>query len=349
LAFYILGECSKVSLKVLDTLLVISHGADVAVDSARSDVSGKLKFAIQTWPFELTCVYVEVLTGVCLNAPNSLIKRKALLGQAKDAYEILKSKQSSMTTKSTWACGLLELATFGASKIAASKDDLSWHLRYMAIKGLVQICKLLNDKENEELRQTCWCSLTVLEETEKNEHVLEALKVGQVKSKIEKTNNHKGVGVVDKKPSPLSGLNIYSQIAVKLDALLARDDERPRADELSMSSTKRNDKATANRLLADLHLDQSFKFEDIPYGSMGNNEGHSLATTANPANRMKNSNSRSSSQNGNEQTKKRTTLQDEITLSNQYQIKIPNYYNRKNFDLMRIVEDQVREKGCRFR
>jgi hypothetical protein len=39
--------------------------------------------------------------------------------------------------------------------------------------------------------------------------------------------------------------------------------------------------------------------------------------------------------------KKRTTLKEELIISNQFQNKIPGYFNRKSFDLMRIVEDQV--------
>lgn len=38
---------------------------------------------------------------------------------------------------------------------------------------------------------------------------------------------------------------------------------------------------------------------------------------------------------------KRTTLKEEILLNEQFQNKIPDFYTRKNVDLMRIVEDQV--------
>ena len=39
--------------------------------------------------------------------------------------------------------------------------------------------------------------------------------------------------------------------------------------------------------------------------------------------------------------KKRTTLREEILIHNQFQNKVPSYFDRKNFDLLRIVEDQV--------
>lgn len=39
--------------------------------------------------------------------------------------------------------------------------------------------------------------------------------------------------------------------------------------------------------------------------------------------------------------KNRTALKEEITIHNNFRTRVPNYFDRKNFDLMRIVEDQV--------
>ena len=38
---------------------------------------------------------------------------------------------------------------------------------------------------------------------------------------------------------------------------------------------------------------------------------------------------------------KRTTLREEIVMNELFQFKVPDYYTRKSYDLMRIVEDQV--------
>lgn len=94
------------------------------------------------------------------------------------------------------------------------------------------------------------------------------------------------------------------------------------------------------------HLDKTLKFEDIPYGRLQNNLDDSHPTTAN--NTRSNTRGRSGKHGrggGGEDIgdgeKKRTTLRDEIIISNQFRMKVPGYYERKNFDLMRIVEDQV--------
>jgi hypothetical protein len=44
------------------------------------------------------------------------------------------------------------------------------------------------------------------------------------------------------------------------------------------------------------------------------------------------------------QTTKRAALKDELFVANQFKLNVPEYSNRKKYDLMRIVEDQVKFK-----
>jgi hypothetical protein len=69
--------------------------------------------------------------------------------------------------------------------MSKSDEDWGWRIRYSAVKSLVRICKALKgDIENEEIRKICWSSLVVCQESEINNDVLEAVKVGQVKKII---------------------------------------------------------------------------------------------------------------------------------------------------------------------
>lgn len=71
-------------------------------------------------------------------------------------------------------------------------------------------------------------------------------------------------------------------------------------------------------------LDETKMLENIPYGDdLRENTELSI---------MEHSKSRH---------EKRTTLRDEILLAQVFQNKVPGYFQRKNYDLMRIVEDQV--------
>jgi hypothetical protein len=75
------------------------------------------------------------------------------------------------------------MAKFSQEILIDDDDDdnqFAWKLRYFSIKSIVNMRKILNNKENEDFCQTCWACLIVLQENEKNSNVLEALKVGQV-------------------------------------------------------------------------------------------------------------------------------------------------------------------------
>lgn len=65
--------------------------------------------------------------------------------------------------------------------VAASSQDWSWRVRYSAIQGLVHVCGHLHgDKMADGLYNAAWRSLIEANAHERDERVLEALKVGQV-------------------------------------------------------------------------------------------------------------------------------------------------------------------------
>ena len=208
-------------------------------------------------------------------------------------------------------------------------------MRYSSIKALVRICKSLQSKDWEELRQICWSCLVIFQETEQNAYVLEALKVGQVNSKIKEQTLEKKFNT---NPSSLIKINddersIFCQIALSLyhisSSELGDSSRFFDAKEKSKHESHIND-------LTNTHNDdiKSLKFEHVPYGTI-----HS----------SKNPTTFSSGVNSNKEIfvpKKRTTLKEEIIIHNQFKVQVPTYFSRKNFDLMRIVEDQVSIYFC---
>lgn len=119
--------------------------------------------------------------------------------------------------------------------------------------------------------------------------------------------------------------SIFCQIALSLYQISANElDDTNRFFELKQ-------KTKSNQDLLHLNEDtKSIKFENVPYGT--------IHSSKNPTNF-------SSAVNSNKDAiyvpKKRTTLKEEIIIHNQYKMNVPTYFDRKNFDLMRIVEDQV--------
>jgi hypothetical protein len=126
-AINILGESAKINQKALNSLLLISNlnSTTINYDLNRSICNSSQnnddsmseniiasnnehkKGGIDQWPWELACIYADVLAEVCLNGSQSLIKKKALLGFNKDSNESFK-----MNRKNIKGYGLLDLARY---------------------------------------------------------------------------------------------------------------------------------------------------------------------------------------------------------------------------------------------
>jgi len=202
--------------------------------------------------------------------------------------------------------------------------------------------------------------LVVYQETEINPNVLEALKVGQVNSKvknilIDKKYSNMGAGAQNAVTAFVKvndeTKNIYCQMAINLlHSIEIKDNEfstrmnthrdlptkqtqhqhHPTAQLTSRSRPPHKaDSNTKQTSWSNNDEAKSMKFENVPYGAAINSA------------KVANTNSSTNNSNLNKD-KKRTTLKEEIIIHNQYKVNVPNYFNRKNFDLMRIVEDQVK-------
>ena len=375
-ALNVIGECAKLNLKALNCLLLISKLSSTSVnyDLSRSISNSskntetlknqsdqtsnssfhmssrtQVKRGIESWPWELACVYAEILSEVCINGSLSQIKKKALLGFNGDSKEAFNVRHTDLK-----GYGLLDLTRLMPKNRVKNREDHSWKVRYSAIKALVSICKALNDKINEELRQTCWTSLIICKENETNYNVLEAIKVGQIATNTEEfaTCMNKSKKSTSNFSKPNHGnINIHFLMAKKITDTLTEYEEQRKTE--SMSSEKQlrqpqvvkivTEKTTKNPTDSSTENDdydlKSSRFENLPIGKLTNINkwsANSREVSSRDPSKMdkiyKNTKS----------TKKRTTLKDEIILSDQFQNKIPDFATRKNVDLMRIVEDQVK-------
>ena len=65
--------------------------------------------------------------------------------------------------------------------MSVGPNDWSWRIRFGAVQSMVKICRsLASDKNREGLRTAAWNILLRAHSLEKDDRVLEALKVGQV-------------------------------------------------------------------------------------------------------------------------------------------------------------------------
>jgi len=134
-ALYIIGESAKINLKALNCLLLVSNLnsssanydlsrsiSNSSSDDYNSQVSSTQSYllnGLETWPWELACIYVDVLTEVCVNGTQAAVKKRALLGFNKNSQDLFKSKQKNLK-----GFGLLDLTRFRL-KVASDQEGKS--------------------------------------------------------------------------------------------------------------------------------------------------------------------------------------------------------------------------------
>lgn len=140
---------------------------------------------INGWHWEVAITYTDILADICLHGGSADIQKLALMGSNRDIADPFKRSNNTLPLHSA---GLLDMAFFKA--VNESRDggpnDWSWRIRFGAVQSMVKICRCLaNDKNREGIRTAAWNVLLRAHSMEKDERVLEALKVGQVHTDIE--------------------------------------------------------------------------------------------------------------------------------------------------------------------
>jgi len=89
-----------VNAKALNTFLSISKGvypqfeASTFTNTSASEKSSFIsrKNEMDAWDWELACLFVDILSDICIHSPHITIKRKALCGFHKEPTEAFKSR-----------------------------------------------------------------------------------------------------------------------------------------------------------------------------------------------------------------------------------------------------------------
>lgn len=114
-------------MRILEEFIRLSGSKEIEGETNSFRKSDK-RFGLESWPWELGCVYVEVLTEICIQSLNPQIKRRALLGFNKDAYEILETKLLAN------GFGLLEASRFQLNRLSQEGNVIILlHFDYMKI------------------------------------------------------------------------------------------------------------------------------------------------------------------------------------------------------------------------
>ncbi|XP_071943362.1 uncharacterized protein [Antedon mediterranea] len=141
------------------------------------------------WRWEVAFTYTELMANLCLHGNTSNIRKVALVGNEKHKGSLYSGKMNG--SLGIVSAGLLDLVTFTLDLETDVNDtgfeDWSWRIRYGAVQGLVKICRCTEgDKTNDGMRTVAWNMLMKCHTREKDDRVLEAIRVGQVNAQIEK-------------------------------------------------------------------------------------------------------------------------------------------------------------------
>ena len=135
---------------------------------------------------------------ICISADQALIKRTCLFGSETSSDNILGYAQDALPSKPERKSGtetsttrsqenhvcLMQMLHYRSKSTddAAENDDQSWRVRYMGLLCMSQIYKHLQaEPRHKTLSNLLWMFIDEYKKYERDDRVLEALKVGRVR------------------------------------------------------------------------------------------------------------------------------------------------------------------------
>jgi hypothetical protein len=217
MAFQILADAAKTNIDILETIQLLAQGrnefffqekyfsfmnlaeATAQLPLHKRAESHLLSQGWRSWSWQLIILLCECLASICISTDQALIKRTVLFGVETSSDNILAyasdinyipSDQNTITESSTThgnednVC-LMHMLKYRAideqGKIKVTEDDQSWRVRYMGLLCMSQIYKhLQTEPRHKTLSNLLWMFINEYEKRERDERILEALKVGRV-------------------------------------------------------------------------------------------------------------------------------------------------------------------------
>lgn len=151
----------------------------------------------RSWPWQLILLLCDCLTSICINAEQTAIKRMALFGSetssdniiayAKDVstYEAERKTNNETSTsriQDELVC-LMQVVQYRMKKDPDTEDeDQSWRIRYTGLLCMSQIHRhFQKEGRHKTLNNLIWMFIDVFSKNERDDRVIEALKVGRVR------------------------------------------------------------------------------------------------------------------------------------------------------------------------
>ncbi|CAF0826870.1 unnamed protein product [Rotaria sp. Silwood1] len=254
MALQILADVAKTNMDMLETIQLLAQPESTAqLPLHKRAESHLLSRGWRSWPWQLIILLCECLTSICIGTNQAAIKRTVLFGNETSSDNILTyasdsqypiNDQKTFTESSTTrgnddnVC-LMQMLHYRIideqGKIKIDNDDnQSWRIRYMGLLCMSQIYKHLQvEPRHKTLSNLLWMFIHEYEKRERDDRILEALKVGRFDDDIIQTLK------TDVTENQLG--TIYNSIAQRLADGLLPD---PTPSELRSAKVKYNKKSS---------------------------------------------------------------------------------------------------------
>jgi len=206
LAFHILADAAKTNIDILETIQLLAQAEPTAqIPLHKRADSNLLSFGWRAWSWQMIVLLCECLTSICISTEQPLIKRTVLFGSEISSENIMVyasnmsytfNEQKTITDSSTThgnednVC-LMQMIKYrsldekGKVQTNEDKNDSAWRVRYISLLCMSQIYKhLKNEPRHRTLSNLLWLFINEIERNERDDRVLEALKVGRVRKMI---------------------------------------------------------------------------------------------------------------------------------------------------------------------
>ncbi|CAF4286700.1 unnamed protein product, partial [Adineta steineri] len=189
ITFQILADIAKTNVDILETIQLLAQSESITQLPGHKQTDNQMiSHGWRSWSWKLIVHLCECLTSICIGTEQALIKRKILFGNETSSDNILAYARNINTfttepntvsqSKNNEHVCLMQMLTYQTKD--ENDEDLSWRIRYMGLLCMSQIYKhLQNERRHKTLSNLLWMFIHEYEQNERDNRILEALKVGR--------------------------------------------------------------------------------------------------------------------------------------------------------------------------
>ncbi|UJR10441.1 hypothetical protein I4U23_014645 [Adineta vaga] len=193
ITFQILADVAKTNIDILETIQLLAQSElNTQLPLLKHSENQMISYGWRSWSWQLIVLLCECLTSIGIGSDQAIIKRTILFGHETSSDSILAyarntNEQNIRSNDNVCLMQMLSYHTIdnnnnnnNSTDNDDDDDDQSWRIRYMGLLCMSQIYKhLQNERRHKTLSNLLWMFIHEYEQYERDNRILEALKVGR--------------------------------------------------------------------------------------------------------------------------------------------------------------------------